>query len=210
MQNTYKNIDNRKTIISSPSNFATRNGSSDPELNKRVAQLTRYIVHKANWAAISTISRNEEIKGYPFNNIKTVVDGPHNNSTGVPYFYLPTEDFATLDLEEDNRTTIAFTTDEDGFCHRQGLDVDDARCARVIIVGQAHFPEPGSEEYEFAYKSLILRHPNLKNKPGTHKVTAIAPDDVLLVYGSEELRCSTVPLYFSSKPKHYTLQQLLG
>lgn len=41
MQNTYKNIDNRKTIISSPSNFATRNGSSDPELNKRVAQLTR-------------------------------------------------------------------------------------------------------------------------------------------------------------------------
>lgn len=115
-----------------------------------------------------------------------------------------------LNYYVDNRTTIAFTTDEDGFCHRQGLDVDDARCARVIIVGQAHFPEPGSEEYEFAYKSLILRHPNLKNKPGTHKVTAIAPDDVLLVYGSEELRCSTVPLYFSSKPKHYTLQQLLG
>lgn len=31
----------RKTVASLPNNFATRNGSSDPELNKRVAQLTR-------------------------------------------------------------------------------------------------------------------------------------------------------------------------
>lgn len=78
----------------------------------------RYIVHKANWAAISTISRNEEIKGYPFNNIKTVVDGPHNKSTGVPYFYLPTEDFATLDLQEGNKNcfiqlNISFQSIED-------------------------------------------------------------------------------------------------
>lgn len=99
--------------------------------------------------------------------------------------------------------------DENGFCSQQGFEADDDNCPRVIMVGQAYFPKKKSEEYKFAYNSLMSRHPNLKKRSHTYKIIGVKLEDVLLIYGSEELRCSTIPLYLSSVPKYFDLQELL-
>lgn len=98
--------------------------------------------------------------------------------------------------------------DQDGYCKKKGLDADDPKCARVILLGQARNLSQDTEEYKFAYKSLIERHPNIVNWPEKYIISAIHPLDVVLIYGSEELRCSKIPLYLSTKPKYIPLNKL--
>lgn len=51
-----------------------------------------------DWASIATISTLPAIQGFPFSNVKSVVDGSMANSTGIPYFYMSPLDFTAKDL----------------------------------------------------------------------------------------------------------------
>lgn len=51
-----------------------------------------------DWASVATISVLPAIEGFPFSNVKSVVDGSLANSTGVPYFYMAPMDFTAKDL----------------------------------------------------------------------------------------------------------------
>lgn len=52
----------------------------------------------ADWASLATISILPAIEGFPFSNVKSIVDGSLANSTGVPYFYMSPLDFSARDL----------------------------------------------------------------------------------------------------------------
>lgn len=51
-----------------------------------------------DWASLATISILPAIEGFPFSNVKSIVDGSMANSTGVPYFYMSPLDFSARDL----------------------------------------------------------------------------------------------------------------
>jgi len=62
------------------------------------ARMARYIVHYSEWTSIATISIQEPIKGYPFANIFSMSDGSSvSNSSGVPYFYVPSLEMSVHD-----------------------------------------------------------------------------------------------------------------
>ena len=52
------------------------------------------------WTSIATISIQEPIEGYPFANIFSMSDGSSvANSSGVPYFYIPSLEMSVHDLQ---------------------------------------------------------------------------------------------------------------
>lgn len=53
----------------------------------------------ADWLSISTISAANDIKGYPFVNLKSMSDGPIDNGRGIPYIYLTEMDISGNDIK---------------------------------------------------------------------------------------------------------------
>lgn len=51
-----------------------------------------------DWVAISTVSTQKDIPGYPFVNLQSMSDGPVNNSTGIPYLYMSDFDLSAIDI----------------------------------------------------------------------------------------------------------------
>lgn len=51
-----------------------------------------------DWASIATISTLSEIQTYPFVSLKSVSDGPRDNSTGMLYFYITSMDVSGKDI----------------------------------------------------------------------------------------------------------------
>ena len=47
-----------------------------------------------DWASIATISNNS----FPLANLKSISDGPIDNSSGIPYFYMTPWDLSGHDL----------------------------------------------------------------------------------------------------------------
>lgn len=57
--------------------------------------------------SVATISTQENITGYPYVSLKSLSDGPKNNSTGVPYLYMTTMDVSGHDLEVSHYKNIS-------------------------------------------------------------------------------------------------------
>ncbi|KAF2899695.1 hypothetical protein ILUMI_06480 [Ignelater luminosus] len=135
-----------------------------------VAKMARYIIHNSDWASIATISTLSEIQTYPFVSLKSVSDGPRDNSTGNLYFYITSMDVSGKDITVDNRVTIMATLAESSYCSQNNLDPQDPRCAKVIISGHFHKVDNATspEEYKFARASLFERHPAMKYWPIDH------------------------------------------
>lgn len=55
-----------------------------------------------DWVAISTISTQKETAGYPFVNLQSMSDGPVENGTGIPYFYMSGLDLSAIDIKVNN------------------------------------------------------------------------------------------------------------
>jgi hypothetical protein len=67
---------------------------------KEYAKMARYLVHKAEWAAMGTLSTYPLLKGFPMVNIIASADSARGEkSTGNLYFYLTTLDFTGQDLK---------------------------------------------------------------------------------------------------------------
>ncbi|KAL0881606.1 hypothetical protein ABMA27_001433 [Loxostege sticticalis] len=140
----------------------------DPPDHKKYIAMARYVLHNTNWASIATISVLPAIEGFPFSNVKSIVDGSLANSTGVPYFYMSPLDFTAKDLKENSRATVLVSLEETNYCEEKGMDPEDPRCTRLMLSGKMKKIKEGSREYNFAKAALFERHPAMANFPPDH------------------------------------------
>jgi len=124
------------------------------------AGVARYVVHKSEWASMGTLSTLKSINGFPMVNIISVADSARDEpSTGDIYFYLTNLDYTGQDLMKNNKLTVMFSNDQDLECSKKGVDPMEPTCARIIMSGSAVELEKDSEEYQFANRSFLSRHP---------------------------------------------------
>ncbi|RXN28028.1 CREG2 precursor [Labeo rohita] len=87
-----------------------------PPPHEETARVARYMAHYSDWGHLATISTQDQIKGLPFGNIFSVSDGPADNSTGVPYFYVTPMDNTVTDLRSFPFASLTFSEAEGDFC----------------------------------------------------------------------------------------------
>ncbi|GLH07221.1 Uncharacterized protein GBIM_12737 [Gryllus bimaculatus] len=139
-----------------------------PPPHDQVAKMARYIVHNADWGAISTHSSSPAIRGFPFANIVSISDGTSTNSSGVPYMYITPLELSTRDLEIDSRCSLALSLAETDYCKQQNIDPEDPRCARVILTGKVKRVKTHTSEIDYAENALFSRHPAMRSWPRSH------------------------------------------
>ncbi|XP_017119220.1 uncharacterized protein LOC108140752 isoform X2 [Drosophila elegans] len=109
------------------------------ELNH--AKIARELVHRANWAALGSLSTNKLVKGYPMVNIISIDDSDANgNSTGRIRFLLTDLDFTGPDWQKDNKVTFLFSDEQTLRCKDGGKDPMEPTCARSMISGHVIKP----------------------------------------------------------------------
>ncbi|XP_052866507.1 protein CREG1-like [Anopheles cruzii] len=149
--------------------YFTAFDKDDPPPHTEYARMARYLVHKAEWVSMGTLSTVEEIKGYPMVNIISVADSERGQkSTGVMYFYLTMLDYTAQDLDKDNRLTVMISMDEDLACTKQGVDPMEPTCGRLMISGKVVKIDPSSDEFKFGKAAMYSRHPAAKIWTNTH------------------------------------------
>lgn len=140
-----------------------------PPPHTEYAKMARYLVHKAEWVSMGSISTVDAIKGYPMVNIIAAADSARGEkSTGTLFFYLTMLDYTAQDLSKDNRLTILLSMDQDLECSKQGVDPMEPTCARIMISGRAVRVEEGSDEFKFGTNAMFSRHPAAKHWLDTH------------------------------------------
>lgn len=140
----------------------------DPPDHNKLIPMARYVLHNTEWASIATISVLPAIEGFPFSNVKSIVDGSLANSTGVPYFYMSPMDFTAHDLTRNSRATVMVSLEETNYCEHKGIDPEDPRCTRLILSGKMRKVREGTTEYIFAKAALFERHPSMAHFPPDH------------------------------------------
>ncbi|KAG5833242.1 hypothetical protein ANANG_G00273840 [Anguilla anguilla] len=133
-----------------------------PPPPEETARTARYLAHNSDWGFLATISTLDTIKGVPFGKIFSVSDGPSDNSTGVPYFYVSEMDNTVIDLRSNPFASLTFS-DMQGISREKAPDLDDPRSARLTLTGQVL--DVGREEAEFAKEAMFSRHPAMRKWP---------------------------------------------
>ncbi|KAF7267184.1 hypothetical protein GWI33_019565 [Rhynchophorus ferrugineus] len=141
---------------------------NSPPRPDQIALMARYIVHNTDWTALSTISTLKTTLGYPFVSVKSFCDGPIDNSTGIPYFYITSMDVSGADIVKNNAVTIMVTLSEVNYCKDKNYDPQDPRCPKVLISGKFLKLDNSTAEYFFALEALFERHPAMKTWPEDH------------------------------------------
>uniref|UniRef100_A0AAG5CSG4 CREG-like beta-barrel domain-containing protein n=1 Tax=Anopheles atroparvus TaxID=41427 RepID=A0AAG5CSG4_ANOAO len=136
-----------------------------PPNHTEYAKMARYLVHKAEWVSMGSLSTVAAVKGFPMVNIISVADSARGaKSTGVLYFYLTMLDYTAQDLAKDNRLTVMLSLDQDLYCTKKGVDPMEPTCARIMISGtlvKINATE-SPEEYDFGSSAMFSRHPAAK------------------------------------------------
>ncbi|XP_055617248.1 protein CREG1 isoform X2 [Toxorhynchites rutilus septentrionalis] len=141
----------------------------EPPPHTEYAKMARYLVHKAEWVSMGSLSTVDTIKGYPMVNIIAAADSARGaKSTGTLYFYLTMLDFTAQDLSKDNRLTVLLSMDQDLDCSKRGIDPMEPTCARIMISGRAIKLAEGSDEFNFGTNAMFSRHPAAKHWLDTH------------------------------------------
>nr|XP_058935472.1 protein CREG2 isoform X2 [Kogia breviceps] len=76
----------------------------------------RFLAHASAWGCLATVSAHEKIPGLPFGNCLPVSDGPFDNSTGVPFFYVTPKDLLVADLMKNPMASLLLPESEEEFC----------------------------------------------------------------------------------------------
>lgn len=138
--------------------------TSSPPPRTWYAAVARYIVHKAEWTAMGTVSTLKSIQGYPMVNIISVADSERDaKSTGRIYFLLTDLDFTGQDLRQNNKLTALFSNDQDLECSNQNIDPMEPTCGRIMISGRVKELEKENDDYQVAFKAFVSRHPAAQN-----------------------------------------------
>ncbi|XP_026744375.1 protein CREG1 isoform X1 [Trichoplusia ni] len=144
------------------------NHRPDPPDHTKLIPMARYVLHNADWASLATISILPAIEGFPFSNVKSIVDGSMANSTGVPYFYMSPLDFSARDLTKNSRATVLVSLEETRYCETHQMDPEDPRCTRLMLSGKMKKLKVNTPEYNFAKAALFERHPAMADFPPDH------------------------------------------
>ncbi|XP_076804128.1 protein CREG1-like [Clavelina lepadiformis] len=139
-----------------------------PSWNER-AKRARYLLHYSNWGVIGTISTHYNRSGLPFTNVIVVSDGPLDNSTGVPYFYVFDGDMSVEDAVKNNEVSLTLSENTVGYKYCNGLNYDPELplCARVTLAGKL-IKITDAEEKKTALNALFTRHPDMRSYPSSH------------------------------------------
>ncbi|KAH0624600.1 hypothetical protein JD844_032249, partial [Phrynosoma platyrhinos] len=108
-----------------------------------------------------------QIQGTPFGNCLSLSDGPIDNSTGIPFFYVTPKDNSVADLMKNSTASLTLPEAEGDSCRKMIVDPDDPRCVRLILTGQMVTVPP--EEIEFAKQALFSRHPVMRKWPRSYE-----------------------------------------
>ncbi|XP_060089791.1 protein CREG2 [Heteronotia binoei] len=158
--------------ISSPSRMFSYRRESAKETDslapqEQAARTARFLVHYNNWGFLATKSTQEKMQGTPFGNCLSLSDGPTDNSTGTPFFYVTPKDNTVADLMRNSIASLTLPEAEGDFCRKTVVDPDDPRCARLILTGQ--MVTVPLEEIEFAKQALFSRHPVMRKWPRSYE-----------------------------------------
>ena len=99
-----------------------------------VSIAARYIVHNTDWGTVSTLS--VKLKGVPFGTPESFCDGPLDNSTGVPYFYLTPDSLTVKDARANPSMSLTLSEAQTGYCVKRKWDPEDPQCGRVCLSGK--------------------------------------------------------------------------
>lgn len=168
----YRVDDNYAAFLPEPIGNELENneiGDNGPPPHTEYAKMARYLVHKAEWVSMGSISTVDAIKGYPMVNIIATADSARGaKSTGTLYFYLTMLDYTAQDLSKDNRLTVLLSMDQDLDCSKRGIDPMEPTCARIMISGRAVKLDEGTDEFTFGKNAMFSRHPAAKHWLETH------------------------------------------
>ncbi|XP_020012978.1 protein CREG2 [Castor canadensis] len=134
-----------------------------PPSPRLCAGTARSLAHASAWGCLATVSAHEKIQGLPFGSCVAISDGPFNNSTGIPFFYMTAKDPVVADLLKNPRASLMLPESEGEFCRKNIVDPEDPRCARLTFTGRMIVVSP--EEVEFAKQAMFSRHPGMRKWP---------------------------------------------
>ncbi|XP_066563043.1 protein CREG2 isoform X2 [Amia ocellicauda] len=129
--------------------------SAAPPPHEEAERTARYLAHHSSWGFLATISTQQKIQGLPFGNIFSVSDGPLDNGTGTPYFYVTAMDNSVVDLRSNPAASLTLSEAESEYCRDNLIDPQDPRCARLTLTGRMVAVEV--KEVDFAKEALFSR-----------------------------------------------------
>ncbi|XP_059747640.1 protein CREG2 isoform X3 [Bos taurus] len=115
--------------------------------------IARFLAHASAWGCLATVSAHEKIPGLPFGTCLPISDGPFDNSTGIPFFYVTPKDLLVADLMKNPMASLLLPESEGEFCRKNIVDPEDPRCARLTLTGRMVAVSP--EEIEFAKQAMF-------------------------------------------------------
>ncbi|XP_067150805.1 protein CREG2 isoform X2 [Apteryx mantelli] len=96
---------------------------------ERAAATARFLAHQNTWGFVATQAAQGKIQGMPYGNCLLVSDGPINNSTGIPFFYVTPKDNTVADLLKNPVASLTLPEADGNFCsdfkltsHSQGME----------------------------------------------------------------------------------------
>jgi hypothetical protein len=123
--------------------------------------MARWLIHEAQWTTLSTNSA--DVSGVPFGETVSFSDGPRDNSTGIPFFYLMSLEPTGINIAKDNRASLSVAEKQiPGQCSK--VDAQSPICAKVTLRGRLVRVVDG-QELDFARESLFSRHPEMESWP---------------------------------------------
>ncbi|KAM4795255.1 protein CREG2 [Rhinophrynus dorsalis] len=159
----------RSKQISSPARMFSykREGTESPPtpppaavLQHKLANNARLLVYQSKWGFLATLSTQDKIQGVPFGQVLLTSDGPMENGTGEPFFYVNPKATFVPDLLKNPLASVTFLNPDSDFCRKSFTEPDDSQGAALTLTGQMVTVSP--EESDFAKKALFSRHPMLR------------------------------------------------
>ncbi|XP_018409617.1 PREDICTED: protein CREG2 [Nanorana parkeri] len=157
--------------ISSPSRMFSykRETESPPSpaaaFQTKLATSARTLAHQCKWGVLASISSQEMIQGLPFGQVLLTSDGPLNNSTGVPLFYVTPKASFFSDLMKNPVASFTFA-DPDGDVSRKALaQPQEPQCAALTLIGQMvtvlpdfdKYKHPDMQKWSQDYNCLLMK-----------------------------------------------------
>lgn len=153
-----------------------------PDLWKKEL-VARWMAHSLDWGTLTTISTRSEVHSAPFGNIYSFVDGPCEESTGIPYFYGTYMDQSFIDMKRN--PSASFTLSEASLasvCGAKALpacsvamnsngvrgDPESPVCARLTLTGKMVEVPKESDEYAKMLAAFYARHAQMQYWPVDH------------------------------------------
>ncbi|XP_066401339.1 protein CREG2 isoform X1 [Molothrus aeneus] len=83
------------------------------------AGTARFLARHNTWGFVATRAARGKIQGMPYGNCLLLSDGPINNSTGIPFFYVTPKDNTVTDLLKNPMASLTLPEADGNFCRVQ-------------------------------------------------------------------------------------------